>query len=86
MSANEEKPSVIDLEGDIDSMVSVLQSGAPPAPDIKEISKSEVTPSESDQKSTLKGREVILAGIDDLLISRGARLILFIPIVVVGLF
>ena len=67
-------------------MVSVLQSGAPPAPDIKEISKSEVTPSESDQKSTLKGREVILAGIDDLLISRGARLILFLPIVVVVLF
>ena len=86
MSANEEKPSVIDLEGDIDSMVSVLQSGAPPAPDIKEISKSEVTPSESDQKSTLKGREVILAGIDDLLISRGARLILFLPIVVVVMF
>ena len=86
MSVKEEKPNVIDLEGDIDSMVSALQSETPSAPDIKEITKSEETPSESDQKSILKGREVILAGIDDLLISRGARLILFLPIVVVILF
>ncbi len=86
MSVKEEKPNFIDLEGDIDSMVSALQSETPSAPDIKEITKSEETPSESDQKSILKGREVILAGIDDLLISRGARLILFLPIVVVILF
>jgi hypothetical protein len=32
MSAKEEKSAVIDLESDIDSMVSVLQSEAPPAP------------------------------------------------------
>ena len=86
MSAKEEKSAVIDLESDIDSMVSVLQSEAPPAPDIKEITKSEDNPRESDQKSTLKGREAILTGIDDLLISRGARLILFLPIIVVVLF
>ena len=86
MSLKEENPTVIDLESDIDSMVSVLHSEAPPAPDIKEITKSEENPSESDQKSTLKGREAILSGIDDLLISRGARLILFLPIVVVVLF
>ena len=32
MSVKEEKPNVIDLEGDIDSMVSVLQSEAPLSP------------------------------------------------------
>ena len=47
MSVKEEKPNVIDLEGDIDSMVSVIQSEAPPAPDIKEITKSEENPRES---------------------------------------
>ena len=77
--------AVTDLESDIDSMVSVLQSNTP-APDIKEITKTEENPIESDQKSTLKVRETILAGIDDLLISRGARLILFLPIIVVVLF
>ena len=86
MSANEEKPSVIDLEGDIDSMVSVLQSEAPLPLISKRLRSPRIIPSESDQKSTLKGREVILAGIDDLLISRGARLILFLPIVVVVMF
>ncbi len=86
MSATEDKSAGIDLESDIDSMVSVLQSEAPPAPDIKEITKAEDNPRESDQKSTLKGREAILTGIDDLLISRGARLILFHPIIVVVLF
>ena len=86
MSVKEENSAVTDLESDIDSMVSVLQSEAPPAPDIKEITKTEENPIESDQKSTLKVRETILAGIDDLLISRGARLILFLPIIVVVLF
>ena len=86
MPSNEENSSVIDLESDIDSMVSVLESEAPPAPDIKEITKSEEPPRKSSQKSTLKVREAILTGIDDLLISRGARLILFLPIVVVVLF
>ena len=71
MPSNEENSAVIDLESDIDSMVSVLESEAPPAPDIKEITKSEEPPRKSSQKSTLKVREAILTGIDDLLISRG---------------
>ena len=41
MSVKEENSAVTDLESDIDSMVSVLQSEAPPAPDIKEITKTE---------------------------------------------
>ena len=86
MPDKKEESAVIDLESDIDSMVSVLRSEAPPAPSINEITKSEEVPRDSDQKSILKGRETVLAGIDDLLISRGARLILFIPIVVVVLF
>ena len=39
-----------------------------------------------DQKSKLKNQEIILTGIDDLLISGGARLILFLPLLVVILF
>ena len=86
MSDIEKKSAAIDSENDIDSMASVLGSEPPPAPDVNEITKSEDAPNDSDQKSILKGRETILTGIDDLLISRGARLILFIPIVVVVLF
>ena len=34
MSVKEEKSDIIDLENDVESMVSVLDSEAPPAPDI----------------------------------------------------
>ena len=86
MSDIEKRSAAIDSENDIETMASVLQSEPPPAPDVNEISKSEEAPNDSDQKFILKGRETILTGIDDLLISRGARLILFLPIVVVVLF
>mgnify|MGYP001276051839 FL=1 len=39
-----------------------------------------------DKKSKYKNQELILTGIDDLLISGGARLILFLPLIVVILF
>ena len=39
-----------------------------------------------DKKVKYKNQEMILTGIDDLLISRGARLILFLPLIVVILF
>jgi hypothetical protein len=52
--------------------------------EMKNVLKSEI--SSYDQKSAYKNQEVILTGIDDLLISGGARLILFLPLVVVILF
>ncbi len=51
---------------------------------IKENNKSEE--STIDNKANYKNQELILTGIDDLLISGGARLILFLPLIVVILF
>ena len=78
--------SLVDLETDIDSMVAALESETPPAPEVNKIQKEEEVVEEQTYKSTLKGREALLSGIDDLLISRGARLILFLPIIVVFLY
>jgi len=86
MSTREDSRNLLGLEKEIDSMISALETETPAAPDIKEIVKVETKLEESSIKSTLKGREAILTGVDDLLISRGARLILFLPIVVVLLF
>ncbi len=78
--------SLVDLESDIDSMVATLESETPPAPEIHKLIKDEELVDEKSYKTKLKGREVILSGLDDLLISRGARLILFLPIIVVFLY
>ena len=77
---------IMSLETDIDSMVSALESTAPAAPDIRGMVKKQDNNDESIIKATLKVREAILTSVDDLLISRGARLILFLPIIVVLLF
>ena len=86
MSTSEDSRNLLGLEKEIDSMISALETETPAAPDIKGIVKAEAKPEGSSIKSTLKVREAILTGVDDLLISRGARLILFLPIVVVLLF
>jgi hypothetical protein len=67
-------------------MVETLQEGPPSAPEIKVMVKDGDLAEINQNKVKLKSRESILSGIDDLLISRGARLILFLPIVVVLLF
>ena len=67
-------------------MVATLQTETPPAPEINGMVKDKDRVVISSNKATLKSRESILTGIDDLLISRGARLILFLPILVVLLF
>ncbi len=86
MSTSEDSRNILGLEKEIDSMISALETETPAAPDIKGIVKEEAEPEGGSIKSTLKVREAILAGVDDLLISRGARLILFLPIIVVLLF
>ncbi|HIG33340.1 MAG TPA: hypothetical protein EYQ11_00455 [Candidatus Poseidoniales archaeon] len=86
MSTSEDSRNLLGLEKEIDSMISALETETPAAPDIKGIVKEDTKPKGSSIKSTLKAREAILTGVDDLLISRGARLILFLPIVVVLLF
>ena len=53
MSNSEEKPSLDDLEANIDSMVSVLESKAPPAPDLNKISKNEEKPWKTNVKLLL---------------------------------
>ena len=76
-----------DLDSDIDSMVAALNNETPPAPEIDNIIKGKLGKETPDSyKDTLKAREALLYGLDDLIISRGARLILFLPILVVFLF
>ena len=67
-------------------MVETLQIETPSAPEIKGMVKVEEMVETVNKKTQLKSRETILTGIDDILISRGARLILFLPIAVVVLF
>jgi len=85
---DEEDPleALSELEGKIDSMVAELNSEPPSAPDIREMVRDNDKPDYSSVKDILKTRESFLTGVDDLLISRGARLILFLPIVVIFLF
>ena len=84
---NEETIMPTDVESEIQSMISELEELIPSAPDLRDMGGSEKTEEEdSSTKERLKNQEVVLAGIDDLLISRGVRLILFLPIIVVILF
>ena len=86
MSSDEESGNFRSPESELESMVETLQTETPSAPEINGMVKDGDTAEINNNKTTLKSREVILTGIDDLLISRGARLILFLPIVVVLLF
>ena len=83
MSSDEESGNFSSPESELESMVETLQTETPSAPEINGMVKDGDTAEINNNKTTLKSREVILTGIDDLLISRGARLILFLPIVVV---
>ncbi|OUW14754.1 MAG: hypothetical protein CBD24_00950, partial [Euryarchaeota archaeon TMED164] len=86
MPSNEDSSNYQSRESELESMVETLQTETPSAPEIKVMVKDEDKVAISSTKATFKSREAILTGIDDLLISRGARLILFLPIVVVLLF
>ena len=86
MSSKEEPNIFHSPESELESMVETLQEGPPSAPEIKAMLKDGDSDENIQNKTKLKSREAILTGIDDLLISRGARLILFLPIVVVLLF
>ena len=77
---------LVDTETDIDSMVAVLESDTPPAPNLKNLTKEHTVIETNSYKNTLKTREATLSGVDDLLISRGARLVVFLPIIVVFLY
>ena len=86
MEENSDPRSLVDIESDIEDMVAALESDTPPAPEINKMVKVDQKLEERDYRRTLKNRESILSGLDDLLISRGARLVLFLPIIVVFLF
>ena len=86
MEEDSDPRSLLDLETDIDSMVAALESETPSAPNINKIQKEEEKEDKQSYKSLLKNREILLSGVDDFLISSGARLILFLPIVVVFLY
>ncbi len=86
MSSKGEESPVQSPEGELESMIDTLREGPPEAPEIKVMVKEQDAVEINENKMKLKSREIILTGIDDLLISRGARLILFLPIVVVLLF
>jgi len=86
MSSNEQSSNSHSPESELESMVATLHTETPPAPEINGMVKEEDKVVINNIKEILKSREAILTGIDDILISRGARLILFLPIVVVLLF
>jgi len=86
LPSNEDSNNFYSPESELESMVETLQEGPPSAPEIKVMVKDGDRAEINQDKVKLKSRESILSGIDDLLISRGARLILFLPIVVVLLF
>ena len=86
MEEDSDPRSLLDLETDIDSMVAALESETPSAPNINKIQKEVEKEDKQSYKSLLKNRENLLSGVDDFLISSGARLILFLPIVVVFLY
>jgi len=87
MDEKEDPRTLLQDNADLDSMMDVLASKAPPAPDLRLMKESEApsTPLIQEKRS-LKTRELALKGIDDFLISGGVRLILFLPIIVVVLF
>ena len=71
-----------DLDSNLNKLNSILQE-VPSAPEIK--AKAEEVPeviSNEELKISLKNRELILTRLDDLLISRGVRLTLFLPLLV----
>ena len=75
-------------KSDLESMLEDLTSENPIS-EVLEYGENNVQKDEIniyDHKSKLKNQEIILTGIDDLLISGGARLILFLPLIVVILF
>ena len=86
MSLTQEPNDLISPESELESMVETLHTETPAAPEISLMAKEGDEGDITSNKTTLKSREAILTGVDDLLISRGARLILFLPIVVVLLF
>ena len=84
----EESDSVeIDADSEISSLIETLDESTPSAPDLRDSSKSSSERfSGISLKDSLKSREQALSSIDDLLISRGIRLVLFLPIITVALF
>ncbi len=78
---------------ELESMLDKLSESIPSVPNLElsninlEIKEDDIyLGSNIDLKSKYKYQEIILTGIDDLLISSGARLILFLPLIVVLLF
>ena len=84
---NFEPHHLVDVEAEMDDMLAVLERDERPVIDYDNGKKAnERSIATASYKQSLKSRELILTGVDDLLISRGARLILFLPIFVVVLF
>ena len=77
---------LLEVESEMESMLAALEEGPESEIEANLMDSSNKGPSESNYKRSLKARESVLTGVDDLLISGGARLILLLPIIVVVLF
>ena len=77
---------LLEVESEMESMLAALEEGPESEIEANLMDSSNKEPSESNYKRSLKARESVLTGVDDLLISGGARLILLLPIIVVVLF
>ena len=87
MEDSDSESPELDSESEFNSLLSTLDENTPAAPDLRKSSKSEeILPHNLTLKESLKSREKALSNIDDLLISSGVRLVLFLPIITVALF
>jgi len=79
--------TLLEVESEMDSMLAALEEEDESELDVPHRDKGNTNEySDSNYKRSLKARESALTGVDDLLISGGARLILLLPIIVVVLF
>ena len=74
--------------GDLEALADSLEEAVPPAPDMppRSISEPQHSPGVAEKIQRLKSQEEYLLRVDRLLISDGARLVLFLPLMVVALY
>ena len=73
---------------DLEALADSLEDVVPPAPEMppRSISESQRSPRDAEGIKRLKAQEELLLRADRLLISGGARLVLFLPLMVIALY
>ena len=73
---------------DLEALADSLEDVVPPAPEMppRSISEPQRSPGDAGEIKRLKSQEELLLRADRLLISDGARLVLFLPLIVIALY